>query len=238
MCKIIVFVVQYYYVKGWIALQHVLIVEDEARIADLIEMTLTRAGYSCQKAADGIIAADLLQENDYDLVLLDIMLPGYNGYDLIEYIKPIGIPVIFLTAKGELKDRVRGLRLGADDYIVKPFEPMELVARVETVLRRFGKSSGILTAWDVQLDITGYRVTQNGKEINLTPREFALLELMIRNKGIALYRDVLFERVWGTDDEETTRTLDLHILRLRKKLDWKDKIKTIHKIGYMLEKEQ
>ena len=218
-------------------MQSILIVEDERRISDLIEMTLTRAGYHCEKALDGIAAADLLEGNTYDLVLLDIMLPGHNGYDLIEYIKPMGMPVIFLTAKGELKDRVMGLRMGADDYIVKPFEPMELVARIETVLRRLGKSSGLLTAFGVELDPVSFSVTQNGKPVNLTPREFALLELLLRNRGVALYRDVLFERVWGGEMEDATRTLDLHILRLRKKLGWQQHIKTIHKIGYLLEAE-
>ncbi len=218
-------------------MQYVLIVEDERRIADLIEMTLTRAGYRCQKALDGQTAADLLVDNTYDLVLLDIMLPGISGYELIEYIRPMGMPVIFLTAKGELKDRVAGLRMGADDYIVKPFEPAELVARVEVVLRRFGLSSGVLRAWDVQVDTGSYQVTKAGAPVNLTPREFALLELLMRNRGVALYRDVLFERVWGGEMEEATRTLDLHILRLRKKLDWHEHIKTIHKIGYLLETE-
>lgn len=219
-------------------MQRILIVEDEQRIADLIEMTLVRAGYQCQKAADGNLAADLLEDNTYDLVLLDIMLPGHNGYDLIEYIKPMGMPVIFLTAKSELKDRVNGLRMGADDYIVKPFEPMELVARIETVLRRFGKSSGLLSAFDVEMDTAAFTVTKAGAPVSLTPREFALLELFLRNRGVALYRDVLFERVWGGEMEDATRTLDLHILRLRKKLGWKEQIKTIHKIGYMLTGEE
>lgn len=218
-------------------MEQILIVEDERPIAELIEMTLKNAGYRCQKALTGTDAADLLEENTYDLVLLDIMLPGINGYELMEYIKPTGTPVIFLTAKAALKDRVQGLRMGADDYIVKPFEPPELVARVETVLRRFGKSSGLLAAWDVTADPLSRRVTKAGHEVSLTPREFDLLELLLRNRGVALYRDVLFERAWGGEPEDATRTLDLHILRLRKKLDWHDHIRTVYKIGYMLEKE-
>ncbi len=218
-------------------MQRILIVEDEKRISELIEMTLARAGYTCQQAFDGIAAADLIEDNTYDLVLLDIMLPGHNGYDLMEYIKPTGTPVIFLTAKADLRDRVHGLNMGADDYIVKPFEPMELVARVETVLRRFGKSSGEIVHWDVCLNTQSHTVTRGGAAIELTPREFALLELLMRNPGVALYRDVMYERAWGGEPEDATRTLDLHILRLRKKLDWNERIRTVYKIGYMLEKE-
>lgn len=218
-------------------MEDILIVEDEKPIADLIEMTLTRAGYRCKTVLNGTEAADLLENNTYDLALLDIMLPGCSGYELMEYLRPTDTLVIFLTAKAAVKDRVTGLRMGADDYIIKPFEPMELVARVETVLRRFGKSSGQLTAWDVCMDTLARRVTKNGQEVNLTPREFDLLEQLMRNRGIALYRDVLFERAWGGEAEEPTRTLDLHILRLRKKLGWQKQIRTVHRIGYLLERE-
>ncbi len=145
--------------------------------------------------------------------------------------------VIFITAKGTLGDRVKGLNLGADDYIVKPFEVEELVARVESVLRRAGKGGAKLQAFDVTLDTMARTVMQGGIEVALTPREFDLLEQLMRNRGAALYRDVLFSRVWGGEMDSDTRTLDLHIQRLRKKLNWHQKIKTVYKVGYMLEKE-
>jgi DNA-binding response OmpR family regulator len=212
----------------------ILIVEDEKAIADLLGMTLETAGYRCQIAPDGMAAADLIAERDFDLVLLDIMLPYIDGYELIEYIAPLNIPVIFLTAKSDVVDRVKGLRMGADDYIVKPFEPMELLARVESVLRRYNKDNRMLGAWDVVLDPVDHRVMKAGDEVFLTPREFDLLLLLLRNRGATLYRDYLYEVVWDGDFVDT-RTLDTHIQRLRRKLDWKDKIKSIYKVGYRLE---
>lgn len=215
----------------------ILIVEDEEAISSLIEMSLVRAGYRCETADDGLVAADKIEENVYDLVLLDVMLPGLDGYELMDYLRPTGTPVIFITAKGSLGDRVKGLRLGADDYIVKPFEVPELIARVESVLRRTGRGGRTLHAWDVELDTVARTVTKNGVPVALTPREFDLLELLIRNRGMALYRETLFERVWGGEPENDTRTLDLHINRLRKKLGWQTRITTVYKIGYKLERE-
>ena len=215
----------------------VLIVEDEHLIARLIEMSLTRAGYACTVAGDGRTAADLIEEKDYDLALLDIMLPGLDGYELLDYLRPQGVPVIFITAKGTVKERVEGLRRGADDYIVKPFVVEELLARVESVLRRAGRGN-VMQAFDVVLDVGEHTVTQNGKSVDLTPNEFELLEQLMRNRGAALYRDTLYERVWGGDRAETdTRTLDLHIIRLRRKLHWYDHIETVYRIGYRLKKE-
>lgn len=161
---------------------HVLIVEDERLIARLIEMSLTRAGYDCTVAGDGRTAADLIEENDYDLALLDIMLPGLDGYELLDYLRPQGVPVIFITAKGTVKERVEGLRRGADDYIVKPFVVEELLARVESVLRRAGRGN-VMQAFDVVLDAGEHTVTQNGKPVDLTPNEFLLLEQLMRNRG-------------------------------------------------------
>ena len=215
----------------------ILIVEDEEAISSLIEMSLVRAGYRCETADDGLVAADKIEENVYDLVLLDVMLPGLDGYELMDYLRPTGTPVIFITAKGSLGDRVKGLRLGADDYIVKPFEVPELIARVESVLRRTGRGGQTLHAWDVELDTVARTVTKNGVPVALTPREFDLLELLIRNRGMALYRETLVERVWGGEPENDTRTLDLHINRLRKKLGWQTRITTVYKIGYKLERE-
>ena len=219
-------------------MNHILIAEDEHLIARLIELTLTRAGYHCTVAEDGTTAADLIEKQSFDLALLDIMLPGADGYELLEYLKPQGVPVIFITAKAAVKDRVQGLRLGADDYIVKPFAVEELVARTETVLRRTGRGGRELRALDVVLDTQERTARKNGGVIELRPREFDLLELLMRNRGAALYRDVMYERVWGGEpDSESLRTVDTHIARLRKKLGWADRIETVTKIGYRLKKE-
>ena len=219
-------------------MNHILIAEDEHLIARLIELTLTRAGYHCTVAEDGTTAADLIEKQSFDLALLDIMLPGADGYELLEYLKPQGVPVIFITAKAAVKDRVQGLRLGADDYIVKPFAVEELVARTETVLRRTGRGGRELRAFDVVLDTQERTARKNGGVIELRPREFELLELKMRNRGAALYRDVMYERVWGGEpDSESLRTVDTHIARLRKKLGWADRIETVTKIGYRLKKE-
>ena len=217
-------------------MNRILIVEDEATIARLMEVSLLRAGYDCTVANDGLTAADLIAENDFDIALLDIMLPGLDGYELLEYLRPLGTPVIFITAKTATKDRVRGLQLGADDYLVKPFEVEELLARVGAVLRRTGRGGQTLQAFDVTLDVVGRRVTQNGRPVELTPREFGLLEQLMRNRGAALYREALYERVWGGEMADT-RTLDLHIQRLRKKLGWQEQIETVYRVGYRLRKE-
>lgn len=160
----------------------ILIVEDERPIANLIDWNLTSYGYSCQKAYDGLTAADLITEHTYDLVLLDIMLPGIDGYSLLEQIKPTGTPVIFLTAKGSVADRVQGLRAGADDYLVKPFEIVELLARVETVLRRAGKTKDRLQIGDVTIDESSMQVTKAGQPVSLTKKEYELLLLFARNQ--------------------------------------------------------
>lgn len=214
----------------------ILIVEDEKPINDLIEMNLTEAGYACTCAYDGIQAADLLEKGDrFDLVLLDIMLPGADGYELLEYIKPLEIPVIFLTAKGSTEDKVKGLRLGADDYLVKPFEIVELLARVETILRRAGKTQSEITVDDITIDTRSRSVRRGNREIPLTMKEFELLLLFVRNRNIALFRETLYERVWESEYMGDSRTVDLHVQRLRKKLHWENKIKAIYKVGYRLE---
>ncbi len=214
----------------------ILIVEDERPIADLIELTLTGAGYTCEQANDGEAAADLIAERDYELAILDIMLPKIDGYELLGYLRSVGTPVIFVTAKTTLHDRVRGLNLGADDYLTKPFEPLELVARVESVLRRTGRANVVLQAFGVTLDPAARTVEQNGKPVHLSPREFELLELLMRNRGLTLYREVLYERLWG-DETFDSRPLDLCVTRLRKKLGWKNEVCTVFRVGYRLEKE-
>lgn len=215
----------------------ILIAEDERPIADLIELTLTGAGYACEQANDGGTAADLIAEHDYELAVLDIMLPGIDGYELLRYLRSTGTPVIFVTARTSLQDRVRGLNLGADDYLTKPFEPLELVARVESVLRRTGRANVVLRAFGVELDPAAHTVTRDGQPLHLAPREFELLELLMRNRGLTLYREVLYERLWGDDEAFDTRPLDLCIARLRRKLGWKDEIRTVFRVGYRLEQE-
>ena len=215
----------------------ILIAEDEKPIADLIELTLTSAGYPCEQVNDGEAAADRIAERDYELAVLDIMLPKVDGYELLGYLQSTGTPVIFVTAKTALRDRVRGLNLGADDYLTKPFEPLELVARVESVLRRAGRANVVLRAFGVELDPAARTVTQHGKPLHLAPREYELLELLMRNRGITLYREVLYERLWGDESDFDTRPLDLCITRLRKRLGWKQEICTVFRVGYRLEKE-
>lgn len=216
-------------------MKRILIVEDEELISNLIEMNLTTEGYHCICAFDGKAAADLIEKEKFDLILLDIMLPEINGYELLEYIKPLGVPVIFLTAKNEVRDRIKGLKLGADDYISKPFQIGELLARVEAVLRRYGNVEKNLFFGDVEVKIKSRVVYKSGVPVELTVKEFDLLVELIQNKNVALYRDRLYEKVWGEAYVGDTRTLDSHIQRLRKKLGWDNYIKTVFRVGYRLE---
>lgn len=215
----------------------ILIVEDEKSINRLVKINLSDAGYSCLCAFDGKEAIELIDHNHFDLILLDIMLPEINGYELMEYICPLEIPVIFLTAKSDVKDRVKGLKLGAEDYIVKPFEIIELVARVETVLRRFHKTETLLNVYDITIDTLSRIVKKEGQVINLTVKEYDLLLLFIQNKNIALFRDRIYEAVWGEYYMGDSRTVDLHVQRMRKKLGLEDKIVPVYKVGYRLEVE-
>lgn len=213
----------------------ILIVEDDRHISELIATNLKDAGYSCTCAYDGTEAADILERQRFDLILLDIMLPEINGYELMEYIRPLEIPVIFLTAKAEVKDKVKGLRLGAEDYLAKPFEILELLARVETVLRRYQKGTAVLKCGEVVVDTMSHTVKKSGETINLTIKEYELLLLFIRNQNIALFRDRIYESVWGEEYMGNSRTVDLHVQRLRKKLEWEEKLVAVYKIGYRLE---
>lgn len=213
----------------------ILVVEDEKAISDFIAMNLTSAGYTCRQVFDGMAAANAIEQQSFDLILLDIMLPEISGFELMEYISPLGIPVIFTTAKSDVKDRVKGLKLGADDYLIKPFEIVELLARVESVLRRSGKLERLVTVDDVVIDTQSLSVKKNGKTIDLTNKEYGLLLLFVRNRGIALFRETLYEKVWESDYMGDTRTVDLHVQRLRKKLGWEEKISAVYKVGYRLE---
>lgn len=219
-------------------MQRILIVEDEEAIANLININLTAEGFSCICAYDGKTGADYIEKESFDLILLDIMLPEINGYELLEYVKPLGTPVIFITAKGSVDERITGLKLGADDYIVKPFQVGELIARVEALLRRYGKINRKLTFADVEIDMVSRTVRKNGVTVDLTVKEFDLLVELVQNKNVALYRDRLYEKVWGEVFMGDTRTLDSHIQRLRRKLNWEKYIKTVFRVGYRLEEEQ
>ena len=213
----------------------ILIVDDEKAICDLIDINLSAAGYSCKTVQNGFDALDLIEKEQFDLILLDIMLPGADGYDIIEYIRPLKIPVIFITAKHEVKDRVKGLKLGAEDYLVKPFDVVELIARVEVVLRRFHKTQSVLQAGDVLVDTEARKVMKNGKTIVLTNKEYGLLLLFIRNKNVALFKETLYEKVWGDEYIADSRTLELHVQRLRKKMGWEQHLVAVYKVGYRLE---
>ncbi len=213
----------------------ILIVEDEKPIADLLDMSLTAAGYHCDWVDNGLDAADAVEETRYDLILLDVMLPGSDGFELMEYFAPLHIPVIFTTARDSLKDRIKGLKLGADDYIVKPFEIAELLARVETVLRRCHKTDSLLSLDDVTVDTQSRVVTTAGQTVPLTAKEYNLLLLFLQNKNIALFRETIYERVWENDYMGDSRTVDLHVQRLRKKLGWQERIAAVYKVGYRLE---
>ena len=224
--------------KGAVKVIGILIVDDEKPICDLIDMNLSAAGYQCESVQDGLEAIARIEKGGLDLILLDIMLPGADGYDILDYIRPMGIPVIFITAKHEVKDRVKGLKLGADDYLVKPFDVVELVARVEAVLRRYNKTEQHLTAGDVVVDVEARRVTKGGKPVILTNKEFGLLLLFMKNKNVALFREKLYETVWEGEYFGDSRTLDLHVQRLRRKLGWEHNLVAVYKVGYRLEVPQ
>lgn len=218
-------------------MNQILIIEDEQSIADMVKMCLTKNGYICEIANDGMIATEKIDEKRYDLILLDIMLPDIDGYDLIDYIKQFEIPVIFVTAKTSVPDRVKGLKLGAEDYVTKPFDLEELLARVETVLRRYNKTERILEVGKIKIDTLSRTVLLDGVLIPLPAKEYDLLLFLVRNKNIALYREVIFEQVWQEPYLGNTRTIDLHIQRLKKKLDLDDAIETIYKVGYKFKAE-
>ncbi|MCI9033817.1 MAG: response regulator transcription factor [Lachnospiraceae bacterium] len=213
----------------------ILIVDDEKPICDLIDLNLSSAGYECIAVQNGLEAIELVEQEAFDLVLLDIMLPGADGYDVMDYIRPTGIPVIFITAKHEVKNRVKGLKLGADDYLVKPFDVVELVARVEAVLRRYNKADQRLVVGDVVVDLDAHRVKKAGRLVDLTNKEFGLLVLFMKNQNVALFRETLYEKVWEGEYFADSRTLDLHVQRLRRKLGWEHNLVAVYKVGYRLE---
>lgn len=213
----------------------VLIVEDEAAISSLIALSLKKAGYSCECALDGDVAADKIQNESYDLILLDVMLPGLSGFELMNLIRPLEVPVIFLTARNSVDDRVKGLRMGAEDYIVKPFAVVELLARIDVVMRRYKKGDELLHIAGLRIDPRSMQVWRGEEEILLTRKEYELMLLFVRNPNAALYRETIYERVWGGDLEYGSKAVDLHVQRLRKKVGWEDRLRAVNGVGYRLE---
>lgn len=193
----------------------ILIVEDEKPINELVKRNLQLVGHQCTPVYDGIAALSALENETYDLIILDIMLPGLDGFEVIRHVKQT--PVIFLTAKDNLADRIKGFSLGADDYLSKPFEMLELLARVEAVLRRTKKSNRTFEEGEIKIDFNSRQIYRNGQLIECTPKEYKLLEVLVQNLNIALSRERLLELVWGYDFEGDTRTVDVHIQKLRKK---------------------
>lgn len=211
----------------------ILIVEDERPIRNLIIRNLELTGHTCVGAKDGAEAKEIICQEQFDLMIFDVMLPEISGFELIKEVK--GTPVIFVTAKEGINDKLKGLSLGADDYIVKPFEIQELLLRVRAVLRRTKRSEDRLSFDGIEIDFSAKKVFMNGAEIVLTPKEYSLLETLILNRNIALSREKLISIVWGFDYEGDTRTVDVHIRQIRAKLGLKDRLKTLYKTGYRFE---
>lgn len=214
---------------------HILVVEDEQPISDLITMNLKLVGHTYSKAYTGPEAIETLKQERTDLILLDVMLPGLDGFAVMEQIAPLHIPVILITARNALADRIKGFELGADDYIIKPFEILELLARINVVLRRNDQTPASFLCDAVEVRFAERQVRVDQEPVDLTAREFELLEVLIRNRNIALSREKLLELAWGYDYAGDTRTVDVHIRQLRRKLGWEDRIKTVFKLGYRLE---
>ncbi len=213
----------------------ILIVEDDKSISNLIKLQLNIASYETEQVYDGLQSVKIIENGNFDLILLDIMLPGIDGFAIMEKIRCLNIPVIFLTAKDSVVDKVSGLKLGAEDYIVKPFEAIELLARIETVLRRYGKTEDVLSFKNIKIYIKERIVKKDDIIVDLTYKEFDLLCLLVRNKNVALTREMLLEKIWDYGFMGGTRTVDMHIGSIRKKLNLNDNIKTVYKIGYRLE---
>lgn len=211
----------------------ILIVEDDVKINKLIEMSLQTVGMNCFQAFTGLEAIQLLKEQVVDLIILDINLPDVDGFSLIE--KLANTPVMYVTARDGIEDRVKGLNLGAEDYIVKPFAITELIARVHVVLRRYQKIGHLFKLGSLQVDL-GNRVVQLSQSlVELTPQEYLLLEVLIQHKNMAMSREQLLQQAWGFDYQGDDRTVDVHIQRLRKKLKLEGQLKTVYKLGYRLE---
>lgn len=211
------------------------IVEDDPHIARMIEATLSIGGYESRICGDGLQAVEEILKGHYDMVLLDVMLPGMDGFEIIGHIRTKEIPVIFLTAKQEVSDKVKGLRLGAEDYIVKPFEAVELLARVEVVLRRTNRGKTQICYGDITVNLDEHVVKKGGEPVSLTPKEFDVLVFFLQNTDIALSRERLLSAVWGYEFAGETRTVDIHVQQVRRKMGLQRQLITIPKLGYRLE---
>ncbi|BAN36060.1 two component heavy metal response transcriptional regulator [Sulfuricella denitrificans skB26] len=223
----------------------ILIVEDEPKTGDYLKQGLTEAGFVTDLARDGWDGLELAKAGQYDLMILDVMLPGINGWQVLEGVRRAGIdmPVLFLTARDQIEDRVKGLELGADDYLVKPFAFAELLARVRTLVRRGHASleSAVLQVADLELDLLRRRAWRAGRKIELTAKEFALLELFMRRKGEVLPRSLIASQVWDMNFDSDTNVIDVAVRRLRVKVDEDFEFKLIHTVrgmGYVLEPPQ
>jgi DNA-binding response OmpR family regulator len=223
----------------------ILVVEDERDIAELVVHYLRREGYLAERVGDGRTALARIDKSIPDLVVLDLMLPGMDGLEVCRRVRrndrTMTIPIIMLTAKGEETDKIVGLEMGADDYLTKPFSPKELVARVKALLRRSKREETTRTSFEygrIALDTARHEVTDGGREIRLTAKEFGLLEAFLQSKGRVLTRDFLLSSVWGYDFPGSTRTVDVHVRHLREKIPvLADAIVTIKNIGYKLREE-
>ncbi len=214
---------------------NILIVEDDPSLNELLGRNLTLVGHRCTHAFDGREALVAMESQTYDIVLLDILLPGINGIKLLEQRPNPDTPVIMITALNSLNDKVKGLSLGADDYIIKPFETQEVIARIEAVLRRTKRHDKVFQIDELTVNFDYREVLYRKQPVDLTPQEFALLEALIINRNLALSRDKLLKLAWGFDYLGDTRTVDVHIQKLRKKLGLSERLKTIYKLGYRLE---
>lgn len=211
----------------------ILIVEDEKAINDLVKFNLELVGHDCYQVFDGETGLEEALKLKYDLIILDVMLPKYSGFEIMECIEET--PVIFVTAKSTPADKIKGLRLGADDYITKPFDIVELVERVKAVLRRTKADLKAFEFDDIRIEFNNRRVFKSGVEMELKPKEFDLLEALINNRNLALSREKLLRLVWDFDYEGDSRTVDVHIQRIRQKLGISNRIQTVYKTGYRFE---
>ena len=210
---------------------NILIAEDDAAVRQVLTMHLELVGHTCREAENASVARALLDDFVPDAALLDVMMPGEDGFSLGEALISKGIPVLFVTAKTAVSDRVRGLRMGAEDYILKPFEPAELLARVENILRRTHKEDAVFACPGLEIDFSARRVVCDGKLISLTAMEFDLLAMLVRRRNVAMSREELLDGVWGYDYAGETRTVDVHVQRLRSKIG-AGFIETVYKYGY------
>ncbi len=216
----------------------ILIVEDDAHIAKYIQTCLAVGNYESEICSDGLSAAERAGRGDLDLMLLDIMLPGLNGFEVMERIKSYGIPVIYLTAVCDVEDKVRGLKSGAEDYIVKPFEALELLARIELVLKRHRKAETLYTYGDITMDTERHTVEKAGEEIALSPKEFDVLAFFLQHQEIVISRERLLAAVWNCDFAGETRTVDTHVQQVRRKLQLQGRLVTVPTYGYKLLKRE